>query len=258
MGNVLREDREAVAVLTISRPAQLNALDAATLGDLDARLAELERDGSIRAVVVTGAGEKAFVAGADIKAMAAMSATEARAFAAAGQRVMLRLARLPKPAIAAVNGFALGGGLELALACDFAWASEGAKLGFPEVTLGVMPGFGGTQNATRRMGPARARELVLSGRLLSAAEALEWGLVNAVRPQAGLLPAVLEVAKRIAANAPLGVAAAKEALGAAMDVALDDGFRLEAALFGTLFATEDQRAGMAAFLEKGKARFTGR
>jgi len=258
MGNVLREDREAVAILTIDRPAQLNALDAATLADLDARLAELERDGSVRAVVVTGAGEKAFVAGADIKAMAAMGPAEARAFAATGQRVMLRLQRLPRPVIAAVNGFALGGGLELALACDFAWASENAKLGFPEVTLGVMPGFGGTQNAARRMGPARARELVLSGRVLTAAEAREWGLVNAVHPQAGLLPAVLEMAKRIAANAPLGVAAAKESIGAALDVALDDGFRFEAALFGTLFASEDQRAGMAAFLEKGKARFTGR
>lgn len=258
MGNVLREDREAIAILTVDRQAQLNALDASTLAELDERLAELERDGSIRAVVLTGAGEKAFVAGADIKAMAAMGPAEARAFAAAGQRVLLRLQRLPKAVIAAVNGFALGGGLELALACDFAWASETAKLGFPEVTLGVMPGFGGTQNAARRMGPARARELVFSGRLLTAAEAREWGLVNAVQPQAALLPAVMEAAKRIAANAPLGVAAAKEAIGATQDVSLDDGFRLESALFGTLFATADQRAGMAAFLEKGKACFTGR
>lgn len=258
MGNVLREDREGIAILTVSRPAQLNALDVATLADLEARVAELERDGAIRAVVVTGAGEKAFVAGADIKAMATMGATEAKAFAATGQRTMLRLQRLPKPVIAAVNGFALGGGLELALACDFAWASDNAKLGFPEVTLGVMPGFGGTQNAARRIGPARARELVFSGRLLTAAEALAWGLVNAVLPQVELLPAVIELAKRIAGNAPLGVAAAKEAIGSGLDAALDDGFRLEAALFGTLFATEDQRAGMAAFLEKARARFQGR
>ncbi|HSM93474.1 MAG TPA: enoyl-CoA hydratase-related protein [Anaeromyxobacteraceae bacterium] len=258
MSTILRADEAAVATLTVSRPANLNALDAATLADLDARLAELERDPAIRAVILTGDGPRAFVAGADIEAMAPMGATEARAFATAGHRVMLRLQRLPKPVIAAVNGFALGGGLELALACDLAWASESAKLGFPEVTLGVIPGFGGTQLAARVAGPARARELVYSGRLLTAAEALEWGLVNRVLPTAELLPAVKELAARIAANAPLAVAAAKEAISAALDVVLEDGLRLEAAHFGALFATADQKAGMEAFLAKAKPSFEGR
>jgi enoyl-CoA hydratase len=257
MSEILRSDEGAIATLTVSGPSNLNALDAATLARLDARLVELERDPAIRAVILTGDGPKAFVAGADIKEMAPMGATEGRAFAAAGQQVMLRMQRLSKPVIGAVNGFALGGGMELALACDFVWASENAKLGFPEVTLGIMPGFGGTLLATRLCGPGRARELILSGRILTAAEALEWRLVNRVLPQAELLPAVKELAGRIAANAPLGVAGAKQAISAATDVSLEDGCRLEASLFGSLFATSDQKAGMAAFIEKRKASFSG-
>jgi enoyl-CoA hydratase len=258
MSTILRHDAGAVAVLTVSGPTNLNALDLATLAALDARLVEVEADPAIRVVVLTGDGQKAFVAGADIKAMALMSATDARGFAAAGQRVMVRMQRLSKPVIGAVNGFALGGGLELALACDFAWASENAKVGFPEVTLGIMPGFGGTVQATRAAGPARARELIFSGRTLSAAEALEWRLVSRVLPQAELLPAVLELAAKIAANAPLAVAAAKETIASSLDAALEDGLRLEAAHFGRLFATEDQRAGMAAFTSKARAQFAGR
>lgn len=258
MSEILRSDEGAVASLTVSGPANLNALDVATLARLDARLVEVERDPAIRVVVLTGEGQKAFVAGADIKAMAAMGATEARAFAAAGQAVMLRMQRLTKPVIGAVNGFALGGGMELALACDFVWASENAKLGFPEVTLGIMPGFGGTLFATRLCGPGRARELIFSGRILTAAEALEWRLVNRVVPQPELLPAVKELAAKIAANAPLGVAGAKQAISAASEVPLDDGCRLEAALFGSLFATADQKAGTAAFLQKSRATFEGR
>lgn len=258
MSTILRSDQGAVAVLTVSGPKNLNALDLPTLAELEGRLGEVERDAAIRAVVLTGEGQKAFVAGADIKAMAPMSATEGRAFATMGQRVMLTMQRLSKPVIGAVNGFALGGGLELALACDFIWASENAKLGFPEVTLGIMPGFGGTLNATRLCGPGRARELIFSGRILTAAEALEWRLVNRVLPQAELLPAVTELATKIASNAPLGVAGAKEAIATGVNGSLEDGLRLEAALFGSLFGTEDQRAGMAAFLEKQKVPFTGR
>lgn len=258
MTTILRSDEGAVAVLTVSGPTNLNALDLTALAELETRLADVERDPSIRVVVLTGEGTKAFVAGADIKAMAPMGATAGRAFATAGQRVMLRMQRLPKPVIGAVNGFALGGGLELALACDFVWASENAKLGFPEVTIGVMPGFGGTQLATRLAGPGLARELIFTGRVLGAAEALSWRLVNRVLPQAELLPAVKELAAKIAANAPLGVAGAKECISAALDVALEDGCRLEATLFGAMFATEDQKAGMAAFLAKGKAAFVGR
>ncbi|HSM92652.1 MAG TPA: enoyl-CoA hydratase-related protein [Anaeromyxobacteraceae bacterium] len=257
MSAILRSDDGAIALLTVSGPTNLNALDLPTLAELDARLAEVEGDAAIRSVILTGDGSKAFVAGADIKAMAPMGATEGRAFAAAGQRVMLRIQRLGKPVIAAVNGFALGGGMELALACDFIWASENARLGFPEVTLGIMPGFGGTQLATRLCGPGRARELIYAGRVLTAAEALEWRLVNRVLPQAELLPAVKELAGRIAANAPLGVAGAKQAIAAAFDGSLDDGCRLEAALFGSLFATADQKAGMAAFVEKRKPAFSG-
>jgi enoyl-CoA hydratase len=192
-------------------------------------------------VVVTGAGEKAFVAGADIKEMARMTPLEAQAFSRAGQRVMTSIQRMRKTVIAAVNGFALGGGLELALACDFIYAAEGAKLGAREVALGVIPGFGGTQNLARLVGPNRARELVLTGKIFTA--------------KGELVAAALATARQITSNSLVAVAAAKDAIASGLDMAREDGLRYEATLFGGLFGSEDQREGMSAFLEKRKATF---
>ncbi|GFO57503.1 short-chain-enoyl-CoA hydratase [Geomonas sp. Red276] len=255
---VLAEIADGIAQVTINRPTSLNALNAEVLGELECAFYELEEDQSVRVVIVTGAGEKAFVAGADIKEMAEMNAYQAHQFGLKGQRLMLFIERMSKPVIAAVNGFALGGGLELALACDFIYASENAKVGFPEVTLGIMPGFGGTQNLARLIGPARAKELVYSGRMISAEKALAWGLVNEVCSQAELGGNVLEAAREIAKRGSLGVGYAKNAIVNGLNMSKDDGFRYEASLFGVLFATEDQKEGMTAFVEKRKAEFAGR
>ena len=203
-------------------------------------------------------GEKAFVAGADIKEMAAISSFEAHDFARKGQRLMLLMRRMRKPVIAAVNGFALGGGLELALACDFIYASEKAKFGFPEVGLGIIPGFGGTQNLPRLIGPNRANELIFSGRIITAAKALEWGIANEVFAPEDLLLKAIGTAREITGKSPLGVAYAKDAIINGLNMTKEDGFRYEASLFGVLFATGDQSEGMGAFLEKRSAQFTGR
>jgi enoyl-CoA hydratase len=247
----------AVALLTFQRAEKLNALDAAMVDAIDARLDELEADGEVRCAILTGAG-KAFVAGADIAAMASLSPTEAKRFADRGQALGARLESLPFPVIAAVNGFALGGGCELALACDFIWASDKARFGQPEVNLGVIPGFGGTQRLARRVGIGRARELVYTGAMISAEQARAIGLCNEVVPADTLIERVKEVARTIAGKGPLAIAAAKrvtlrgegESLGAACE--------LEAQAFAGLFGSADQREGMKAFLEKRAATFTGR
>jgi enoyl-CoA hydratase len=256
--NILCEIAEGVARVTVNRPGSLNALNSQVLSDLECVLYKLEQDESAQVVIITGAGEKAFVAGADIKEMAAMSSFEGHQFALKGQRVMLLIEKMTKPVIAAVNGFALGGGLELALACDVIYASENAKVGFPEVTLGIIPGFGGTQNLARLIGPNRAKELVLSGRMIPAQKALAWGLVNEVCPQAELPEKVLALAKEIAKNGRLGVGYAKNAIVNGLNMTKEDGFRYESSLFGVLFATEDQKEGMGAFVEKRKAQFQGK
>jgi enoyl-CoA hydratase len=256
--NLLIETTDGIATLTVNRPRSLNALNSELLDELECAFHELGMDADIRVVVVTGAGEKAFVAGADIKEMEELTSIEGHAFALKGQRVMLMVQSMRKPVIAAVNGFALGGGLELALACDFIYASEKAKVGFPEVTLGIMPGFGGTQNLARLIGPGKANELILSGKMIDARKACAWGIINEVFAPEELMPKVMETASAIARTGPLGVAYAKDAIANGLDMAKEDGFRYEASLFGVLFATGDQREGMKAFIEKRPAKFEGK
>jgi enoyl-CoA hydratase len=236
----------------------MNALNSEVLGELECALYELNLDSTVKAVVLTGAGEKAFVAGADIKEMSEMNSFEGHRFGQKGQRVMLLIEKMTKPVIAAVNGYALGGGLELALACDFIYASEKAKLGFPEVTLGVIPGFGGTQNLSRLIGPNKANELIFTGTIITAEKAQAWGIVNETFPPEELLPKALATAKAIARVGTLGVAYAKDAIANGLNMGKEDGLRYEASLFGVLFATEDQKEGMGAFVEKRKAEFKGK
>jgi len=256
--NLLIETTDNVAVLTINSPKTLNALNSQVLGELECALYELNLDENVKVVVLTGAGEKAFVAGADIKEMSSMNSFEGHQFGLKGQRVMMLIEKMTKPVIAAVNGYALGGGLELALACDFIYASEKAKFGFPEVTLGIMPGFGGTQNLARLIGPNRANEMIFTGTMLNAEKACLWGIVNQVFAPEELLPKTVETAKAIARLGTLGVRYAKDAIANGLNMTKEDGFRYEAALFGVLFATEDQREGMGAFVEKRKAAFKGK
>jgi len=256
--NLLIEIVDSVATLTVNRPRSLNSLTGEVLGELECALYGLNLDDNVRAVVLTGAGERAFVAGADIKEMSGMNALEGHAFARKGQQVMLLMNRMKKPVIAAVNGYALGGGLELALACDFIYAATTAKVGFPEVTLGIIPGFGGTQNLARLIGPNRAKEMIFTGTMLDADKACAWGLVNQVFPPEELLARARETAHAIAQVSALGVGSAKDAIVNGLNMGKEDGFRYEAALFGVLFATEDQLEGMAAFVEKRRAAFKGR
>jgi len=256
--NILSEITEGIARITVNRPESLNALTSQLLLDLEGTLYEIEHDSSVQVVIITGAGEKAFVAGADIKEMAAMTSYEGHQFALQGQRVMLFIEKMTKPVIAQVNGYALGGGLELALACDVIYAAENARFGFPEVTLGIIPGFGGTQNLARLVGPNRAKELVLSGRIIPAEKALAWGVVNEICQQAELAGRVLELAREIARNGALAVGYAKSAMVNGLNMCKEDGFRFEASLFGVLFGTEDQKEGMGAFVEKRKPAFKGR
>jgi enoyl-CoA hydratase len=251
------ETRGAVAVLTLNRPDALNALSPQMFADLDARLDELAADPEVRAVVLTGAGEKAFCAGADIKHMATASPADAREWASYGQRVLDRLEAFPKPVIAAVNGYALGGGCELALACDVRMASENARFGQLEVNLGIIPAWGGTQRLGRLTSPGFAKDLILSGRMAGADEARANGLATHVHPLADLVDKAVELAETIASRAPAAVAAAKELCNMALDGDIGHGMARERDAFALLFSTDDQREGMAAFVEKRPARFTG-
>jgi len=253
---VARED--AVAVVTVDRPEALNALDVATLTALRDRLAELAADPEVRAVVLTGAGEKAFVAGADIKYMSGLDVEQAKAWGALGHEAGRLLETMPKATIAAVNGFALGGGCELALACDIRFASTRAKLGQPEINLGIIPGWGGTQRLARATTLGFAKELIFTGRLVDADEALRRGLVDAVVEPEELLPRALETARLIASKSPLALAAAKEACNRALQGDHDASLRAEADRFAVLFSSEDAKEGMTAFVEKREPRFTGR
>jgi enoyl-CoA hydratase len=255
---ILVDRDDSMVNLTLNRPDKLNALNLELVTELARVVDELSRDASVRCAILTGAGEKAFAAGADIAAMSAMTVAQAKAFADLGHRVGAAVEGLPFPVIAAVNGFALGGGCEIALACDFIYASDKAKLGQPEVNLGVIPGFGGTQRLARRVGIGRARELCMTGDTIAADEALRIGLVNAVVPHAELLPKVREVAKKIAAKGPLAIAAVKRVLARGADVPLIVANELEASAFAGLFGSDDQREGMKAFVEKRAAKFTGR
>jgi len=256
--NLLVDVRDGLAFVTVNRPSRLNALDARTVEELDAAFAELAQDASVRAVVLTGAGDKAFVAGADVEALARLDAQGARALSERGQRVFDRIEWLGKPVVAAVNGFALGGGCELALACHLRIASENATLGTPEVKLGVICGYGGTQRLPRLLGRGRALELLLTGERVDAAEALRIGLVNKVVPRERLLEEAEALARRMTANAPLALRATLEAVNGGLDRPLAEAQEGEAALFGDVVASEDAREGTRAFLEKRPARFVGR
>jgi len=249
-------DSAPIATLTVNRPAALNALNKSVLEQIAQVLREVRHDTSIRVLIVTGAGDRAFVAGADIAAMSKMSTVDGLEFTRLGHRVMGTIEDLPIPVIAAVNGFALGGGCELALACDFIYAGDRARFGQPEVNLAVIPGFGGTQRLARRVGIGRAREMVYTGALVGAEEALQIGLVNAVVPHADLMTKTREVARVIASKGPLAIAAAKRTILRGEDVTLTVANELEATAFSALFGTHDQREGMKAFLEKRAAKFT--
>ncbi|QOR38163.1 enoyl-CoA hydratase/isomerase family protein [Billgrantia diversa] len=244
-----------VVRLTINRPKALNALNSGVLHELETILTELETRQGLRAVLITGAGEKSFVAGADITEMREKTPEEARAFASQALRTIKRLEALPVPVVALVNGFCLGGGCELALACDWAVASDNAIFGQPEVLLGVIPGFGGTQRLPRRVGPAMALDLVTTGRKIDAQEALRIGLVNRVMPQAELEGYAEELIKQLTGNGPLAVRAAKQAVHDGMDQDLDSALALETALFAFCFSGAEQSEGMGAFVEKRKPNF---
>jgi enoyl-CoA hydratase len=252
------ERRGAVAVLTLNRPERLNTLSPDMLEDLEARADEVSADEEVRAVVITGAGEKAFSAGADISVVRDAAPLDARRFAGLGHRVLDRVAALRMPVIAAVNGYALGGGCELALACDLRVASSRARLGLPEVTLGIFPGWGGTQRLPLMTTPAFAKDMIFTGRHVPAEEALAAGLVNRVHPPEELLEAAVGLAEEIAGRAGWAVAAAKAMVDAALGDDLRSHLARELDLFALAFATEDQKEGMAAFLEKREARFRGR
>jgi enoyl-CoA hydratase len=254
--NLLVESQGPIITITFNRPKALNALNNATIRELDAAIGGLPA--GTRGLILTGGGEKAFVAGADIAEMRGLSAAEARAFGELGQRVLRRLEELPFVTIAAINGFALGGGLELAMSCDLLYASENAKLGQPEVNLGIIPGFGGTQRLARLIGPQLAREMIFTGAPIDGATAKARGLVCDVVPLAELLPRVRKVAETIASKGPLAIAAAKRAIGQGWDVDIDAGLRLEVDGFAGLFDSADRKEGMTAFLEKRAAVFHGK
>lgn len=256
--NILLDQPEpGIRLLTINRPKALNALNAATLGEIACAVAEVAADPAARVLLVTGGGEKAFVAGADISAMQPMSALEAEAFSRRGMQVAAALEALPIPVIALVNGFALGGGCELALACDWIVASEKAVFGQPEVNLGIPPGFGGTQRLPRRVGPGMGMELLTTGRQVKAEEALRIGLANHVVPADQLMAKGLELARMVAGKAPIAVRVTKQAAQRGLDMDLANGCALETSLFAVAFGTADRKEGMTAFLEKRPAKFQG-
>jgi enoyl-CoA hydratase len=252
------ERRERVALLTLNRPDAMNALSPEMLDDLDAALQHIEQAPELRAVVLTGAGDKAFTAGADINHMREASPLEARAYARRGHALTNRLESFPKPVIAAVNGYALGGGCELALACDIRLASERARFGLPEVNLGILPGWGGTQRMARATSPGFAKELIFTGRHVGADEARAAGLVNHVHPHEGLVDAAIEMGEVIAGKPPWAIAAAKEVINLALEGDLQGHLARELDAFALAFTTEDQREGMAAFFEKRRPEFRGR
>jgi enoyl-CoA hydratase len=258
---LLLSEKDLVATLTINRPSKLNALNAQVLSELTQAFQALESappELRVRAAILTGVGEKAFVAGADIAEMAGSSAAQGYAFSAAGHRLGRLMEDVSFPIIAAVNGFALGGGCELALCADYIFAAEHAKFGQPETNLGLLPGFGGTQRLSRRVGLGRARELIYAGEPISAAEALRIGLVNRVLPAAELMVQTEQHAQRIAGQAPLAVAAAKRALNRGFNADLATACELEATAFGALFASEDAQHGLTAFLAKQRATYQAR
>lgn len=252
MTNILLEKKGLYAVATINRPKALNALNSEVLSDLDELVQTVSADADIRALVITGSGEKAFVAGADIGEMSTLTPEEGEAFGKHGNDVFRKLETLPIPTIAAVNGFALGGGCELSMSCDIRICADTAVFGQPEAGLGITPGFGGTQRLARLVGPGMAKQLIYTAKNIKADEAYRIGLVNAVYPLDELMPAAEKMAETIARNAPIGVRACKKAINEGLEVEMDDAVVIEEKLFGSCFKTADQIEGMSAFLEKRK------
>jgi enoyl-CoA hydratase len=252
------ETRDGVAVVTVNRPDKLNALSDRTMEELGRAFAALADDAAVRGVILTGAGEKAFVAGADIGELATQSPVEGRERSIRGQRVLDRIENLGKPVVAAVNGFALGGGCELALACHVRVASEGARMGTPEVKLGIMCGYGGTQRLPRLVGKGRALEMLLTGEMVDAQEALRIGLVNRVVPKEKLLAEAEALLRKMLANGPLSLRYVLEAVNDGLEMPLDEAQRAEATLFGLICSTGDMKEGTKAFLEKRPAKFQGK
>lgn len=253
--NIILEKEAGLAILYINRPKALNALNSETLQEIKAAIIDVKDDAAVEALIITGAGDKAFVAGADISFMQNLSAVEGRYFGLLGQEVFRNIESLEIPVIAAVNGFALGGGCELSLACDIRLASENARFGQPEVSLGITPGFGGTQRLPRIIGEGRAKELIYSARNINAQEAYRVGLVNQVYPPESLMEEAKKLAKSITANAPLAVRFSKAAINKGMQTDIDTALAIEADLFGMCFSTEDQKEGMSAFINKTKPTF---
>src|SRR5690348_7538276 len=256
--NLLYEKKDGIAYVTLNRPKVLNALNQATWNDLRVAFEDARDDDAVRGVILTGSGDKAFIAGADIGDLARLSAVQAAESSANGQAVLDLVENLGKPVIAAINGFALGGGCETAMACTIRLATDKAKLGQPEVALGLLPGGGGTQRLPRLVGKGRALQLILSGEMISAQEAYRIGLVNEILPPADLIPRAEAILKRIFANAPLGVRYSLEAVNRGMETTQAEGLALEASYFGLCAGTEDKKEGTAAFLEKRPAKFQGR
>lgn len=255
---LLVELRNHTALIKVNRPKALNALNREVLCDLHTAFKDLTLNPDVLGVIVTGEGDKAFVAGADIPSMQEMTVLHAKHFVDFGHSVMDAIERFPRPVIAAVNGFALGGGLELALACDFIYAAETARLGLPEVNLGIFPGFGGTQRLARTIGLAKAKELVFTARMLNAMEAKAWGIVNEVLKPEELLSACEKVLQGIYTKGPVAVSIVKEVMNAGANRTVESGLALERNSFPTVFSTDDKKEGMSAFLEKRPAVFKGK
>jgi len=257
--HILLDRDGAVATITLNRPKQLNALSAAVTNEVSAAIDELATNDAVRAIIITGAGDRAFAAGADIGELNGItSATNGRRMAERSHQLGRKMADLPKPIIAAINGFALGGGLELALACDVRIASDTAQVGLPEVTLGIMPGWGGTQRLARLVGPGAAKLLMMTGDRIDAGEALRLGIVERIVPAAELMDTARQIAQKLAGAPPLSIDAIKQAVNRGLNMALDDANALEASLFGALTVTEDAKEGTAAFLAKRKAEWKGK
>lgn len=247
-----------IEILMINRPKSLNSLNIETLKEIQMGVQEVKDHPEVKVLILTGAGEKAFVAGADITEMKEMNSLQALQFSKLGHLTLKMIQDLDRPVIAAVNGFALGGGLEIALACDFVYASENARFGLPEVTLGIFPGFGGTQRLPRLIGKGRAKELIMTGKMITAQEAFQMGIINKLFPQASLMEETKKVAAQIAGNGPIGVKLAKMVIDAGFNMDLSEACSLESYAFGISFTTEDQKEGMTAFIEKKKPNYKGR
>ena len=254
---LLEREADGIAVITVNRPDKLNALNADTVRQLDARLREARDDDAIRVILLTGAGEKAFVAGADIAELSRMGPIDGVAISREGQATFRMMEAMPKPVIGVINGFALGGGLELALACHIRIASTRAKFGLPEVKLGIIPGYGGTIRLPRLVGRGRALEMMLTGEMIDAEEAWRIGLVNRIAEPDALLDVARDLARKMIANGPIAIAMALESVDHGMSSTIDDAQTLESNLFGLLASTDDMREGMKAFLEKRRAEFRG-